>query len=69
MGDDDGGLARQGDLERRLDGALRFGIQMGGGFVQNDDIRRFQQQPRDGQPLLFAARETIATVTHQRVQF
>ena len=34
-----------------------FGVDIGGGFIQNDDGRVFQHGPGDGEPLAFAAGE------------
>ena len=68
VGDDQGGPPGQGDLEGLLDGLLRFGVEMGGGLVEDDDVGRLEQQPGDGDALLLPARQPVAAVTDQGVE-
>ena len=62
MGDDDGGAAGQGGFERALDGGFGFGIEMGGGLVENDNVRRLEEQTGDSKALLLAAGEAVAAL-------
>src|SRR5271156_619698 len=41
---------------------------MCGSFVEYDDIRRFKQEPCNGQALPFPSREAITPRAHKRVQ-
>ena len=59
MGDaDDGGLRQLGhdDLHHLV---LALFVERGGRLVQHDDVGVVQQQPREGQPLLFAAGQRL----------
>ena len=47
-----------------LDGSFVFAIKMARSFVQNDDGRIFENDTGDGKPLLFAARQTIASLAY-----
>ena len=60
--DDDGSAAAKGNLERPLDCGLRFGIQMRGRLVQDDDFGRLKKQAGNGQALFLASREAISAV-------
>ena len=45
----------QGLGQRLLDQKLRFGVQVGGGLVEDHDGRILEEDPGDGQALLFTA--------------
>src|SRR5258706_14934268 len=50
---------------RRLNELLAFGVQVAGGFVEDQDLGRREYRPGDGQPLLLAAREFYATLADE----
>ena len=57
VGDDQAGAAF-GDFEQLcLDGFFGFGVERGGGFVEDQDGRVFKQGAGDGDALFFAAGE------------
>ena len=41
---------------------LGFGIEMGGGLVENDNVRRLEEQTGDSKALLLAAGEAVAAL-------
>jgi phosphatidylserine decarboxylase len=51
----------------RPDELLAFGVQVAGGFVQNQDLRRFEDGPGDGQALLLPSRKFHAAFANERV--
>ena len=57
VGDDDGGAALAQFVQGGLDPLLGDGVQGGGGLVQHQNLRIFQEHPGDGDPLLLAAGE------------
>ena len=58
-------------LAQMLDGdlhqPLRFGIECGGGFIQQDDRRVLDQRTRNSNTLALAARELRAMFAHGRI--
>ena len=54
-------------LYRFLDGMLGDGVQRGSGFVEDDQPRFPEDDPRDRKPLLFAAGKLHAAVAHDGV--
>ena len=66
--DDDRGASGERGLERLLDRDLRLRVEMGGRLVEDDDLGRLQQQARDGDALLLAAREAVAAVADDGVE-
>ena len=68
VGDDQRGPAGQGRGERVLNGNLLLGVEVRGGLVEQHDSRGLQQQPGQGDPLFLAARQPVATITHDGVQ-
>src|SRR5438105_1299490 len=46
--DDEGGAVFEYLIEILLNGALRFGIERGGRFVEDEDARFLEERPRDG---------------------
>ena len=55
VGDGDGGAAFDEVVQRFLDFALGFGIDRGGGFVEDEDARVDEQRAGDAQALALAA--------------
>ena len=43
--------------QRRVDESFGFGVQSGGGFVEDQDVRVFDEGAGDSDALLLAARE------------
>ena len=54
--------------KRLLNGRLGLGIEMRCRLVEDDDVGAFQQQARNGQPLLLAAGKAIAALANQRIE-
>ena len=67
VGDDERGAAGQERGHRGLDELLAFGVEVAGGFVEDEDLRRGQDRAGDGQPLLLAAGEFDAALADERV--
>ncbi len=67
VGDGDGGAAVDQVFQGRLDFALGFGVDRGGGFVEDQDARVDQQGAGDGDALAFAAGEGLAALADQRI--
>ena len=55
VGDDDRRAAAHRGLERRLHGALAFGVERRGRFVEQQQRRILEDRARDGEPLALAA--------------
>jgi hypothetical protein len=55
VGDDERRSAGEQRGHRRLNQLLAFRVQIAGGLVEDEDLRRRQDRPRDGQPLLLTA--------------
>jgi hypothetical protein len=55
MGDDHRSAACQGRFERPLDSGFGFGIEMGRGLVEDDNVRRLQEQAGDGDALFLTS--------------
>ncbi len=68
MGNHNGSPAAQGDVKGRLDGRFGFRIEVRGRFVQNHNIRRFQQKACDRQTLLLASGETVSPFADQSIE-
>ncbi len=66
--DDDGRAPASARSSARCTAASEFGVQMRRGLIQHHQVRRLQQQPRNGEPLLLAAREAVAALAHHGVQ-
>lgn len=64
VGDDDNGFVLHQRVDGLLHGDFAFGVERGGGFVQDDDGRVFQQGAGDADALFFAAGEFAADVAH-----
>ena len=54
-------------MTRLVDQRLVLGVQMGGGLVQHQDTRVFEDHAGNRQALFFAAAETVAALTDHRV--
>ncbi len=54
--DDEGGAAGEEALERLLDEELGVRVDAGGGFIEDEDGRIFQESAGDGDALFFADR-------------
>ena len=52
---------------RRLDELLAFGVEVARRLVEDEDLRRRQDRPGDGQPLLLAAGELDAALADERL--
>lgn len=58
MGDGDGGVvAAEEGGEGGIDEGFGLGVKGGGGFVEDQDVRVFDEGPGNGDSLLLAARE------------
>ena len=68
VGDDDRGPALERRLERPLHGRLGLRVEMGGGLVEDDDVRRLEEEAGEGDALLLAAREPVAAVADDGVE-
>ena len=64
MGDGQRGAAGGDALEFCLDGFFRLGIKRRSGFIKNQDFRFLEQSARDGDTLLFTARELQAALAY-----
>ena len=67
MRDDDRGSTRERNFKGALNRRLGLRVEMRGGFVENDNIRRLEKKTRNCEALLFTSREAIAALAHQRV--
>ena len=67
MGDGDDGFAGGEFFQGGLDHAFAFGIQGGGGFVQEEDGGIFQESAGNGEALLLSAGELAAFVADNGV--
>ena len=68
MGDDEGGAALHGLIQRDLHQPLVLGVQRAGRLVQQQDRRVADQGPGDGQTLALAARQALAALAQRRVE-
>ena len=68
MGDDQGSAALCQGVEGLLDLGLGDGVQRRGGLVQDQDGRVFQENSRNGYPLLLAAGQEGAPLAHVGVE-
>src|SRR5437588_8684686 len=66
MRDGDDGPPRRESFERHLDLLLRFGIERGRGFVEQQDWRILQERAGDGETLLLSTREQATLVADGR---
>ena len=55
MGDNDAGALSHDALQGFLDELFRFAVQAAGGFIQHQDLRVFEDDPRQCQALLLSA--------------
>ena len=62
VGDGEGGQAMAHVFDDRLDLGLGFGIDVGGGFVQQQEFRFQVEHPREGQQLPLAGAELLAAL-------
>ena len=67
VGDGDGGAAADQVFQGRLNFALGFGIDRGGGFVEDQDARVDQQRAGDRDALAFAAGEGLAALADEGI--
>ena len=68
LGDDDQGPPLRGHARRRLHRGLGLGVVVRGRLVEHDDAGCCEQQPRDGDTLLFAVRQAVAAVADESVE-
>src|SRR5215475_11884212 len=61
--------ARQSRFECPLDRRFGFGIQMGRGLVENNNVGSLEKQAGNGDALLFSSREAITPLPDQGVEF
>ena len=69
MRDDERGAVFGDLLELALDGFFRFRVEGGGSFVENQNVRIFQNRARNRYALFLAAREFQATLTYRGLVF
>ncbi len=55
-------------FERGLHRGLGIRVEVRSGLVEHDEVRRLQQQPRNGEPLLLTAGETVAALADHGVE-
>ena len=67
VSDDDARPLTHDALQRLLNERFRFAVQAAGGFVQNQDTRVFEDDPRDGQALFFATAEPVSALSHHGI--
>ena len=67
VGDHQTGAALHHALQRLLDQRFALGVEVAGGLVQDQDARVFEDDPRDGHPLLLAAGEPVPPLADDRV--
>ena len=67
VSDHDRGAAVKSGVEGGLHMGLVVVVEMTGGLIEDHDRRVFQQQSRDGEPLLLAAAQPVAALTDHRV--
>ena len=63
----DHGAALRQPFERELDLLFRFGVERGGGFVEEENGRVLEQRPGDGEALLLSAGKETAFVADERL--
>ena len=64
MGDDEGGTPLGQFVKGPLDAGFGDRVQSGGGLIQNENRRVFQEDAGDGHPLLLSAGQHDASLTH-----
>ena len=67
VGDHKTGAALHQSLHAALDQPLGFGVEIAGGFIENQDARVGQDRPGDGDSLALPAGEFHAALADQRV--
>ena len=67
MGDDDGGAVAHHKVQSLLDQNFRFGIDIGGGFIENQNIRLHHHGPGKGEQLALAHGKVGAAFIQARV--
>ena len=67
VGDHQRGAPFHDPFQGLVDKGLGFGVEMGGGLVEDEYLRVFQDHPGQGDPLLLAARQSVAPLPHHRV--
>src|SRR3954471_2053333 len=65
--DDERGPVGQQVSHRRLNQLLALRVEVAGGFIQNEDLRRCENRPRDCEPLLLPTRQLDAALADERV--
>ena len=68
VSDNDRGAPGEHFFERPLHGGLGLRVEVGGRFVEHDYIRRLQEQPGDGDALLFSPGQAVTPVPHKGVE-
>src|SRR5690348_5760659 len=67
MCDHEGGSSREKRGHRRLYELLAFCVEVAGGLIEDQDLGRREDRPRNGQALLLAARELDAALADERL--
>ena len=67
MRNNDAGAALHEGLKGGLDEGLALAVEVGGGFVEDEDARIFEDYAGDGEALLFATAEAVAAFTDDGV--
>ena len=67
VGDDQAGAFLHNPLQGLLNEGLALAVEIAGGFVQYQDARIFENDPGNGNPLLFTPAQAVASLTHHRV--
>ncbi len=68
MGNDQGGPARKRGVERPLHRQFRLGVQVRRRLVEDEQPGAFEEEPGDGEALLFPTGEPVAAVAHDGVE-
>jgi hypothetical protein len=65
VGDDGGGAPGEQRDQGGLDRQFGDAVEMRGGFVEDEDSRVFEEDPVDGEALLFPSAEAVAPLADQ----
>ncbi len=67
MRDHERGATGERGAQRVLHRELGFGVEVGGGLVEDDDVGGLEEEAGDGEALLLASRESVAAIADEGV--